>query len=333
MWMSLTLKMFQCLAVHKILGGKVSFPGNQNYTASLGSYFSSQQAEEHPRCIVSPETTQEVSEVVRALTTLTNTTTGCQFAVRSGGHAYVAGASNIDGEVTLDLRGLSDIKVSQDWTTVLVGVGATWGAVYSRLDSLKLSVVGGRVADVGVGGLTIGGGISYFGPRYGFTCDTVTRFEVVLANGSIVHADKDENPDLLWALRGGSNNFGIVTRIELVAFTQGNLWGGLIYNEISTAEEQIAAISEFSNPAKYDEYSSLETSFAYSGAEAVSVIVNTMEYTRAITNPPAFHNLSSIPSLASTMRITNMTDLSAETAALQANGLRYALPKANIATV
>ncbi|KAI7780583.1 oxidoreductase [Diaporthe eres] len=199
-----------CLALYRTLGDMVIFPGSDSYTASLSSYFSSQQANEYPDCIVYPETAQNVSTAVNALTIIPNTTSDCQFAVRSGGHAFTAGASNIASGVTIDLKGLHALEISPDSSTASLGVGLTWDAVYAQLDHLNLSVAGGRAAGVGVGGLTIGGGLPWHGPRYGFTCDTVKNFEFVLYNGSIVNVNDNENPELLWALRGGTNNFGIV---------------------------------------------------------------------------------------------------------------------------
>lgn len=81
----------------------------------------------------------------------------CPFAVKSGGHAAFANASNIEGGLTIDLARLNRIQVSPDNTTTQLGAGNRWGDVYSHLDPLGLSVVGGRVADIGVGGLTLGG--------------------------------------------------------------------------------------------------------------------------------------------------------------------------------
>ena len=81
----------------------------------------------------------------------------CQFAVKSGGHAAFAGASNIQNGITIDLINLKQVKVSDDRTLTRVGVGNRWLDVYSKLDKQGLSVVGGRVADIGVGGLTLGG--------------------------------------------------------------------------------------------------------------------------------------------------------------------------------
>lgn len=300
----------------------VWFPGSENYTASLSSYFAAQQADLYPECIVYPQAADHVAVALHVLTTTSNTTTGCQFAVRSGGHSFTTGASNIETGVTIDLRGLNSIELDQDSTTVSIGVGATWDAVYSQLDPFNLTVAAARAAGVGVGGLTTGGGLSWLGPRYGFTCDTVKNFEVVLANGSVVNANVDENPELFWALHGGSNNYGIVTRIDFEALEQGNLWGGVVQYDLSTSQEQIAALSSFSFQEDYDVYSSLQMSFAYSGAAGAAFIVNTLDYTKPVVNPPVFQELSNIESLASTMRLTNMTDLALEIEALQGAKLR-----------
>lgn len=222
----------------------------------------------------------------------------------------------------MDLRELNSVKLSQDGHSVSVGAGATWDAVYSLLDPLNLSVVGGRVAGVGVGGLTIGGGISYFGPRYGWVCDMVLNFEIVLSNGSIVDANSHTNPDLRWALCGGGSNFGIVTKVDLQTFEQDGLWGGMVVHALSNAEEEILALSEFNTPDTYDNYSALISTFGYFGAQGLSTITNSMEYTKPVSSPSAFRGFSAIPALSSSMRITNMTELSIETASLQVNGLR-----------
>lgn len=311
------------MAVSLILKDKVYFPDNLAYKTSLGSYFSLQETAIHPRCIFSPHTVQDVSAAVKVLTAANLSSSGCLFAIRSGGHASFAGAANIQEGVTFDLTTLDSIVLGKGVPpTVSVGVGATWGDVYSHLGAANLSVNGGRVAGVGVGGLTIGGGLSYSGPRFGWTCDTVTNFEIVLANGSIINANNNENTDLLWALRGGTNNFGVVTRIDFQTFAQGDIWGGEVIRPFSTANEQMVALAAFNNPATYDEFSSLIVTFAYSGAENIFVVVNNMEYTKPVVNPSVFHSLSSLPSISSTERITNVTDLVAEQEKGDPNGSR-----------
>jgi FAD/FMN-containing dehydrogenase len=89
-----------------------------------------------------------------------------------------AGFANINGGVTIDMTALSSVKINDDHTVVSIGSGATWLDVYTYLDALGLSVAGGRNGAVGVGGLMLGGGISYFAPRVGWACDNVANFEV-----------------------------------------------------------------------------------------------------------------------------------------------------------
>lgn len=153
------------------------------------------------------------------------------FNVKGGGHTAYAGGSSIDDGVTIDLVHLNDIDVSPDRKTASVGAGNRWINVSEALDPLGLAVVGGRSATVGVSGLTLGGGISYFSGSRGWACDNVANYEIVLSSGEIVNASPTQNRDLFWALRGGGgSNFGIVTRFDLSTFEQGNLWASsLLY--------------------------------------------------------------------------------------------------------
>ncbi|KAK0634240.1 putative oxidoreductase [Bombardia bombarda] len=310
-----------CLALLSLLGeDKVFLPGSAGYNASLSSYFSQQESQVYPRCIVSPASTEDVSKAVRSLSSTAaarweaeggdldhrdETGSGCLFAVRSGGHAGFAGAANVRGGVTIDLRRLSRIEV------------------YSKLDQLGLGVAGGRAAQVGVGGLVTGGGISYASPRFGFSCDTVSSYQVVLADGAIVEASNQQDADLAFALRGGSNNFGIVTRVVMQTFEQaGPIWGGSVYYSITTVDDQLKAFVDISAANSYDEYSSLITSFGFASGQGTAV-VNSIEYTKVgEANPPVFAPLMAIPSLLSTMRLDSMTNISIEQGAFSPDGRR-----------
>jgi FAD/FMN-containing dehydrogenase len=128
--------------------------------------------------------------------------------------------------VTIDLSNLTELHVSSDQSYISIDPGNRWNDVYTKLESVGLGTSGGRVSTVGVGGLVTGGGISFFSRERGLVCDNVQSFEVVLGDGRIVEASQQENSDLYQALKGGSGNFGIVTRIDMTTFPFGQMWGG-----------------------------------------------------------------------------------------------------------
>ena len=247
-----------CGALSYFLRGKISYANTASYNVSLASYWALQESQIQPTCIISPTTAQDVSLTIYLLVAGNKTYPHqCQFAVKSGGHTWWAGAANIASGITIDLAPLNEVTVSPDQTLVRIGPGNRWKDVYTVLDALSLSTSGGRVGDVGVGGLILGGGISFFSPRFGWVCDNVMNFEIVLASGEIVNANSTSNPDLQIALRGGSNNFGIVTAFDMKLFPQGDLWGGITVNDISQRAAQFAAFEAFTGNPYYDPYAAL----------------------------------------------------------------------------
>jgi FAD/FMN-containing dehydrogenase len=139
-----------------------------------------------------------------------------RVAIRSGGHSY-PGWSAGDGALVVDVRPLD--QVSLDGTTATVGAGASLVQVYDALGSRGRGVPGGSCPTVGVAGLTQGGGVGVLTRAYGLTCDSVTAMQVVLADGRIVTASADEEPDLFWALRGGGGgHLGVVTSFTFATF-------------------------------------------------------------------------------------------------------------------
>lgn len=169
--------------------------------------------------------------------------------------------------------------------------------------------------------MTLGGGLSFFGPRYGWTCDTASAFELVLADGSIVEASEEQNADLFHALRGGSNNFGVITRIDLKTFEQGRLWTASIYNPLSTIDEQIKIFAKLAAAENYDEYASFITGFGYSQSRGLTVIDNELVYTKPVENPPYYKELLSLPSTYNSSAITDMTTLAQQGAKLLPPGI------------
>ncbi|POS71935.1 oxidoreductase [Diaporthe helianthi] len=314
-----------CLVLSAILGQqKVLTPGTTAYASALGSYFSVQQESMQPTCIVTPQNAQDVSAAVKELVQLHDQGQSFLFAIRSGGHTSWAGASNIQGGPVIDLRALDAIQLSSDKAQVEVGVGATWGDVYSALDPLGLSVNGGRASTPGVGGLTLGSGVSYTSPRYGFTCDTVAEFQVVLADGSIVEANASNNQDLFWALKGGVNNFGIVTRVTLETFQQGPVWSGTLYSLGLYADDVIRNFVKINSATAYDEYASVITSFAYNAASNMTTVANLLQYTKDVVDdaPPVFEGFMAIPTIFRDTKVASMTAITDVTATQNPAGVR-----------
>ncbi|HTO80959.1 MAG TPA: FAD-binding oxidoreductase, partial [Methylomirabilota bacterium] len=135
------------------------------------------------------------------------------IAVRAGGH-NVAGYAVCEAGVMIDMSGMNHVRVSPDLAFADVEGGAAWGDVDAATTAFGRATPGGVVAATGVAGLTLSGGIGWLRGRHGLACDNIVEADVVTAEGRLVAATETENPDLLWALRGGGGNFGVVTRFR-----------------------------------------------------------------------------------------------------------------------
>jgi hypothetical protein len=165
------LIVIQCAFLDAVTPGEISYPESPIYQ-SESQYWSAQQASVLPVCRYSPTKATHVSIAILAARV-----TECQFSVKSGGHAAFHGASNIQDGITIDLVKLNEIAISSDRLQTRVGAGNRWIDVYSKLVPEGLAVIGGRVPDIGAGGFTLGGGISFFSARYGWACDNVITYE------------------------------------------------------------------------------------------------------------------------------------------------------------
>ncbi|KAL4947489.1 hypothetical protein BDW69DRAFT_178330 [Aspergillus filifer] len=253
-----------------------------------------QQGEVKPSCIFIPSTDKEVAAAV-----ILSQFSRCPFAAKSGGHAAFAGASNIQDGITILLSDLKEVSLNDDKSIASIGPGNNWGQVYKALELHSVTVVGGRMSGIGVGGLVTGGGISYYSNEYGLALDNVESFEVVSAkNGEILKASEMENPDLYWALRGGGNNFGLVTRFNLHTIPSSLLWGGThVYSE-DKFTDVIGAFVDVAEHAEDDGHAQQYVMFAT--MQGSNIASAELTYTKDVSNPAIFKKYLSIPSVSNT---------------------------------
>jgi len=184
---------------------------------------------------------------------------GLEVAVRSGGHSVV-GLSLNDGGLVLDMRGMDDVEVDPERRVARVGGGASWAAVDRATQAHGLATTGGRVSTTGVAGLTLGGGSGWLERMHGLACDNLLAVELVTADGRLVRASEDENPELLWAHRGGGGNFGVVTAFEFRLHPVGpEVYGGLMLHPLERGAELLALWRDVMRDAPEE----LSLAFAY----------------------------------------------------------------------
>ncbi len=197
----------------------------------------------HPVAIVMARSTEDVVAAVRWARAA-----GLPIAVRGGGH-NVAGHAVADGSLVVDLRAMRSVVVDAARRRARVAGGALWEDVDPATTAEGLAMPGGTFGDTGVAGLTLGGGIGWLMGTSGLTCDVLVRAEVVSADGSIVIAGEGGDPELLWALRGGGGNFGVVTEFEFSLQPIGTLYAGEVSIPIEHAADAMRAIAEVARTA------------------------------------------------------------------------------------
>ncbi|KAF1846872.1 FAD-binding domain-containing protein, partial [Cucurbitaria berberidis CBS 394.84] len=251
----------------------------------------SQTCWERPRCVIQPTKALQVSQAMKIISFLR-----IPFAVRSGGHSPNPGWAGIDSGILIDLSRMNSMSISKDAKTFTVGPGARWGKVYEYLDPYNVTAVGGRVAQVGVGGLLLGGGISYWTGEFGLATDKVANFEVVLADGSIVNANAQQRSDLFWALKGGGPNFGIVTKFDLHTIPIKNIWYQLNVHSVDQAPALLEAFAEWQK--------SPDNKGSVAMVISLTSIVVGLIYSRPVEKPETFEAFYKITPLATVVPST-----------------------------
>jgi FAD/FMN-containing dehydrogenase len=234
-------------------GGDIVEPGGAGYESARRTLL----AAGSPVYVLRPKNVGDVQAAVRFAA-------GADIAlsVRGGGHSF-AGLGTNDSGVVIDLSELADVELADDDRhLVRIGGGATWGQVATALAPHGLAISSGDTNSVGVGGLTLTGGIGWKVRKYGLALDNVVAAEVVTANAEVMRASAEENPDLFWALRGGGGNVGIVTAFEFAAHPTTDVFYGTITfpaaeaatvlqgwaNYLRTAPEELTSVVDFASP-------------------------------------------------------------------------------------
>jgi FAD/FMN-containing dehydrogenase len=207
---------------------------------------------------------------------------GLALAVRGGGHSFPGFGTN-DGGVVIDLSRLASVEIADaELGIVRIGGGATWGPVAAALAEHGLALSSGDTKTVGVGGLTLSGGIGWKVRKYGLALDNLVAVEVVTADGAVVRASERDNPDLFWALRGGGGNVGIVTAFDFTAHSTTDVFYGRIAFPATeaaavlqgwaaymrTAPEELTSIAELANPFAGGPQAPVEIKVAYDGDDS-----------------------------------------------------------------
>jgi FAD/FMN-containing dehydrogenase len=219
--------------------GRLITPADAGYDEARKVFFP--MFDRRPAVIVRPADAGEVAQVV----TLARES-GLELAVRSGGHSG-AGHGVSEGGIVLDLSLMKGLEIDADRRVAWAETGLTAGEVTQAAAEHDLAVGLGDTASVGIGGLTLGGGVGYLVRKHGLTIDDLLAAEIVTADGQLLTVDADNEPDLFWAIRGGGGNFGVATRFHYRLQPVESVTGGMLI--LPATPETVAGFVEAAEAA------------------------------------------------------------------------------------
>jgi hypothetical protein len=203
--------------------------------------------DQRPAAVARPESPADVAAVVRYAAEH-----GLRVAPQGTGHnAWPLGS--LADTILLRTERMNRVRIDPVAQVAHVEAGAVWLDVVNMAASHGLAALAGSSPDVGVAGYTLGGGLSFLSRKYGLTASSAQAFELVTADGQLIRADQDNEPDLFWALRGGGGSFGIVTALELRLFPLIEAYAGLLWYPIDRASEVLHAWTELTRSGPPDE--------------------------------------------------------------------------------
>ena len=222
--------------------GEVIEPGSAEYDQTRAVF--NGMFDRKPATILRPAGT---ADVIRAIGLAR--TSGLPLSIRGGGHS-VAGFSMNDGGIVIDTRGMKGIRVDPKKRTARAQAGVNWGEFDQETQAFGLATTGGRVTTTGVVGFTLGSGSGWLERKLGFAADNLISVDLVTADGEVVTATENENAELLWGLRGGGGNFGVVTELEFRLHEVGPIvYGGLAAFDPDQSHEVIRMWRDLSEDA------------------------------------------------------------------------------------
>ena len=200
--------------------GRVIAPGDPGYDQARALFYGGW--DRRPGAIVRPSNAAEVAQVVTMAHDL-----GLELAVRGGAHSN-AGHSTTEGGIVLDLSGMTALDIDVEGRTAWAEGGLTAGAYTAAAGAHGLATGFGDTGSVGIGGITLGGGIGFLVRKFGMTIDSLLAAELVTADGQVLEVDDDHHPELFWAIRGGGGNFGVATRLRFRLHELASIVGGML---------------------------------------------------------------------------------------------------------
>ena len=214
-----------------VLNGRVISPEDADYAMVRAVFYGARSR--RPALIVRVADATDVSHVVSLARVR-----GLELAVRSGGHS-LAGHSTTDGGIVIDLSDMKGLEIDVARRTAWAETGLTAGEYTAAAGAHGLATGFGDTGSVGIGGITLGGGVGFLVRKYGLTIDDLLAAEIVIADGELLYVDSDTHPDLFWAIRGGGGNFGVATRFKFRLHEVDTIVGGMLI--LSATPEVIAS--------------------------------------------------------------------------------------------
>ncbi|KAI1773563.1 FAD-binding domain-containing protein [Hypoxylon cercidicola] len=262
-----------------------------------------------PSCVFVPDTPEKVAQAVSLFVE-----NDCKFSIKGGGHSAIPGAANIHDGILMPMEKLKKFEISPDGSTATVGSGYLMGDIYAGLDPANLTAMIGRYSKVGLG-VALGAGVNYLVNKNGLAIDNVLNFEIVLADGSIVNANATNHPELFKALKGGNNNFGVVTAFTLqTEKTDGAIYGGVMYYPESSLDQVLDVVYDYSvRQAVDDHLTHVLPQYGYNGSTDEAINFSPVMYNKNVFElPEIMQGWTDIPHYNNTLHNRPYHDLSVE---------------------